>query len=70
MIYIDCNLTHCNLGNGNIAAIYPDIRIGMDVNDNVDVVKLRDFQTKLQQFMDKGLNSCIIGTKNNATEEL
>jgi len=48
MIYIDCNLTHCNLGNGRIAAIYPDIRIGMDVNDNVDVVKLRDFQTKLQ----------------------
>ena len=60
MIYIDCNLTHCNLGNGNIAAIYPDIRIGMDVNDNVDVVKLRDFQTRLQKFMDKGLNDCLI----------
>lgn len=63
MIYIDLNLNHCNLGNGKIAAIFPEVRIGMDVNDNVDVVKLRDFQTRLQQFIDEGLNDCLTTTR-------
>lgn len=60
MIYIDMNLNHCVMGNGKIAAIFPEVRMGMDVNDNVDVAKMRDFQTKLQQFIDKGLNECLI----------
>lgn len=41
MIYIDLNLEHCEKSNGEIAVVYPRVRIGVDVNDNLDMGKLR-----------------------------
>jgi len=70
MIYIDTNLTHCTLGNGKIAAIYPQVRIGLDVGDNVDMQKLKDFNERLQSFIDKGLNECLIDNNPQKRKEL
>jgi len=44
MIYLDINLDHLCTSNNNIGCVYPNVRIGMDCADNVDVQKLRDFQ--------------------------
>lgn len=44
MIYLDINLNNLCGSDNHIGCIYPNVRIGMDCTDNVDVQKLRDFQ--------------------------
>ena len=67
MIYLDLHLNNLCGCNGDIGCIYPEVRIGMDCDDNVDVVKLRKFQNNLSRYIDKGLNDCIIHNDIDAT---
>ena len=60
MIYLSCDLNHCMTARGEIGYVHPTVRIGLDASDNVDVQKLRDFQTKLQHYIEKGLNDCLV----------
>ena len=70
MIFVDLNLDHLTLSNGHISYINPNVKIGVDVDDNVDIEKLRTFKDKLQLYIDRGLNECLIDNKNQQREEL
>lgn len=59
MIYLDVNLNNLCYSDNHIGYIYPQVRIGMDCSDNVDVQKMRDFQKRLQTYIEKGLNECL-----------
>ena len=65
MLYIDLNLEHCEKSSGEIAVVYPHVRIGMDVKDNFDVERLRAFNERLQQFLYEGINGCLNNNKPN-----
>ena len=60
MIYLDINLDHLCTSDNHIGCIYPNVRIGMDCSDNVDVQKMRNFQKNLQRYIERGLNDCLI----------
>lgn len=38
----------------------PSVEITTDISENVDVVKLRQFQKDLNSYIENGLNRCII----------
>ena len=63
MIYIDVGLNHVTNGYGDISAIYPEVRIGLNVEDNVDKEKLNLFKEKLALYIDRGLNECLTHDK-------
>lgn len=65
MLYIDLNLEHCEKSSGEIAVVYPHVRIGMDVKDNFDVERLRTFNELLQQFLYEGINKCLVKEQTN-----
>lgn len=69
MIYLDINLDHLCTSNNNIGCVYPNVRIGMDCADNVDVQKLRDFQQKLQRYIERGINDCLVLEQPTPTKE-
>lgn len=43
----------------------PSVEITTDISENVDVVKLRQFQKDLNDYIEKGLNGCIIREHNS-----
>lgn len=63
MIYIDVGLNHVTNAIDPISAIFPEVRIGLDVEDNVDKEKLRMFKEKLALYIDRGLNECLTHDK-------
>lgn len=65
MLYIDLNLEHCEKSSGEIAVVYPHVRIGMDVKDNFDVERLRAFNERLQRFLYEGINKCLVKEQTN-----
>ena len=63
MVFIDLNLDQLQRADGRIAYIHPNVKIGVDVDDNIDLVKLREFKNQLQEYLEYGLNKCLIERK-------
>lgn len=59
MVFIDLNLDQLQRADGRISYIHPNVKIGVDVDDNIDLEKLRDFKTQLQDYLENGLNNCL-----------
>jgi len=63
MIFIDTNIDHLYGSDGRISYIHPNVKIGVDVDDNIDLEKLREFKNQLQEYLEYGLNNCIAERK-------
>ncbi len=47
-------------GNNKTVCYYPTVEITTDNMENIDPVKLRQFQIDLADYMEKGLNKCLV----------
>lgn len=46
--------------NNKTVCYYPTVEITTDNMENIDPVKLRQFQIDLADYMEKGLNKCLV----------
>lgn len=59
MIYLDVSIDHlCSCGD-TIGCVHPNVRITVDVGDNVNLEMMNDFKNRLERYIDKGLNECL-----------
>lgn len=59
-MYVSIDLNTVQDGTGKTVYIEPNVNIGIDIKDNVDVSKLRDFQLCMNSYIRDGLNSCLV----------
>ena len=60
MIGIDVALTDLVRTSDGVGYIHPSVRIVLDTYANVDLQKLRKFKDKLEAYIEKGLNECLV----------
>ena len=60
MIGIDVVLRELVKSDGCVGYIHPEVKIELDASANVDLPKLKKFSEKLEAFINKGLNECLI----------
>lgn len=60
MLWMNTTLDYVVLSNNQIGAIHPNVELGIDVDDNFDLDKIRTFKKNLTEYLEKGLNDCLI----------
>ena len=60
MIGIDVVLRELVKADGCVGYLHPEVKIELDAEANVDLPKLKKFREKLEAFINKGLNECLI----------
>lgn len=60
MLMINIPIQYVKDGNNKTVCYYPTVEITTDNMENIDPVKLRQFQIDLADYMEKGLNKCLV----------
>lgn len=58
MMYIDVRLDMVKDAYGNIRCVQPIVNMGIDLEDNFDLEKLKDFKRSLEKCLEE-LNYCL-----------
>ena len=60
MLYINTPIQILKDGTNKTVYYYPTVEITTDNVENIDPVALRQFQKDLADYIEKGLNNCLI----------
>lgn len=66
MMYIGIDLTQMKDSFGKIRYVHPKVEMSIDVEDNFDTERLKEFKRGLEEYLE-GLNDCL--TDENGTDD-